>query len=226
MEPLILLLVVVFGSILAARSVFRTKRKIRKNTEPLEEKSGYQSPKQCYPQKQPTLSEQQKSSHVAYKTKAQSEAEVKEQIRNFPEVAVQHIIDGDTVIVAKDWHEIKIRLDSIDCPEEGQHWGDTAKFGLIKLIGGRTVRLEEHGTDCHERTLATIYVWQEYGSRWMNVNERMVTLGHAWVMRLFYDHLPKDRQNKLNRLETWARSKKVGLWKTPYPTPPWKWRRG
>ncbi len=45
-------------------------------------------------------------------------------------------------------------------------------------------------------------------------------------MRRFYDHLPKDRQDQLNRLERWARSKKVGLWKTPNPIPPWKWRSG
>jgi len=75
----------------------------------------------------------------------------------------------------------------------------------------------------YERTLATIYV-QNRNSGWVNVNERMVTLGHVWVMRSFYDHLPKERQDQLNRLERWARSKKVGLWKTPNPIPPWKWR--
>ena len=127
--------------------------------------------------------------------------------------------------MVKDRREIRIRLDAIDCPEDGQHWGDTAKYGLIKLIGGRDVRLEEYGQDRYERTLATIFVQHEYESEWINVNERMVTLGHAWVMRMFYDHLPKDRQDKLNRLERWARSKKVGLWQTPDPIPPWKWRK-
>ena len=224
MKSLILLLIVVFAVFMVGRSVSRTKRKIRKYTEPLRQKSSYQSPRKSYPQKQPARSDQQQSSQAAYKTKAQSEAEVKERIKNFPEVKVEHIIDGDTVIVVKNWHKIKIRLDSIDCPEHDQHWGDTAKYGLIKLIGGRKVRLEEHGIDRHDRTLATIYVQHGYGSEWMNVNERMVTLGHTWVMRRFYDHLPKDRQDKLNRLERWARSKKVGLWQTPNPIPPWKWR--
>ena len=119
-----------------------------------------------------------------------------------------------------------IRLDSIDCPEDGQPWGNTAAYGLIKLIGGRKVRLEEHGLDFHGRTLATIYVRHANGEEWVNVNERMVILGHAWVMYKFYDHLPKDRQDKLNRLENWARSKKVGLWRTQSPIPPWQWRNG
>ena len=119
---------------------------------------------------------------------------------------------------------IKVRLDSIDCPEDGQHWGDVAKYGLIKLIGGRQVKLEEHGYDSHRRMLATIYAYQK-PNNWLNVNERMVTLGHAWVMRRFYDHLPQDRKNKLNRLEGWAKSKGVGLWKQPDPIPPWQWRK-
>lgn len=147
-------------------------------------------------------------------------------IESYPKAKVVYVIDGDTVIVTKGWDKIKIRLDSIDCPEDGQHWGDTATYGLRKLVGGRNVHLEAHGIDCYGRTLATIYVKSANGEEWINVNERMVTLGHAWVMRMFYDHLPKDRQGKLNRLENWARSKKVGLWRTQNPIPPWQWRNG
>lgn len=144
--------------------------------------------------------------------------------KNYIPAKVRYVIDGDTVVVSKSLHRIKIRLDSIDCPEDGQHWGDIARFGLIKLIGGRTVFLEEHGQDHHGRTLATIYVRNRHDSDLTNVNARMVTLGHAWVMRKYYDHLPKDRQIELNKLERWSRSKKVGLWKTPNPIPPWTWR--
>jgi micrococcal nuclease len=145
-------------------------------------------------------------------------------VEDYPPVKVEHVIDGDTVIVSSFWRKTKIRLDSIDCPEDGQEWGDIAKFGLIKMIGGRKVYLEEHGEDLHGRTLATIYVRQGHGSELMNVNARMVTLGHAWVMRKYYGHLPKERQTELNKLERWARSKKVGLWKNHNPTPPWMWR--
>jgi endonuclease YncB( thermonuclease family) len=145
-------------------------------------------------------------------------------VENFPLAKVEHVIDGDTIIVSSSWKKTKIRLDSIDCPEDGQDWGDIAKFGLIKLIGGRKVYLEEHGEDHHGRTLATIYVRQGHGSKLMNVNARMVTLGHAWVMRKYYGHLSKERQIELNKLEGWARSRKVGLWKNHNPTPPWMWR--
>jgi len=139
-------------------------------------------------------------------------------------VKVRHVIDGDTVIVARSWSEYSVRLDSIDCPEDGQHWGNIATAGLIKLIGGRYVYLETHGVDEYGRTLATVYVQHDDDAEWMNVNERMVMLGHAWVARNYYGHLPPPRQHRLNRLERWARSKRVGLWRTEDPIPPWQWR--
>ena len=162
----------------------------------------------------------------ADKKKAPCAAEIIGLIEGFPEAKVMHVVDGDTVIVAKGWSRVMIRLDSIDCPEDGQPWGDIAAYGLIKLIGGQKVNLEEHGLDCHGRTLATIYVRHANGEEWVNVNERMVVLGHAWVMYKLYGHLPKDRQDKLDRLESWARSKKAGLWRTQSPIPPWQWRKG
>lgn len=156
------------------------------------------------------------------KRKAQREAEMASLISGLPEAKVLKVLDGDTVIVERAFRKVKVRLDSIDCPEDGQAWGDSATHGLVKLIGGKTVNLEVHGLDTYGRTLATIYVKQE--RKWQNVNERMITLGHAWVMRMFYDHLPPDRQSKLERLEAWAKSKKVGLWAAENPTAPWLWR--
>ncbi len=138
---------------------------------------------------------------------------------------VQHIIDGDTIVVTEFWKEIRVRLYAIDCPEDGQPWGNIAKAGLIKMIGGRYVQLETHGNDLHGRILATIYVQRDRESEWTNVNERMVMLGHAWVARGFYGDLPVPRQNKLDQLEDWAKSKRVGLWNTEQPVPPWMWRR-
>lgn len=152
-------------------------------------------------------------------------AEDVERIQTLPSVKVEHVIDGDTVIVASTSSQVKVRLDSIDCPEYGQEWGDIATRGLIKLIGGKSVKLEVHGSDVHGRTLGTLFVYLQDKGEWQNVNERMVTLGHAWVMRLYYGHLPKSRQQKLNPLERWAKSKSVGLWKNENPTPPWKWRK-
>jgi len=158
--------------------------------------------------------------------KARPASEVKDLIETFTRAKVLKIYDGDTLLVSKPWgSRVMIRLDSIDCPEGGQEWGDTALYGLIKLVGGRTVRLEQYGADDFGRTLATLYVRHSDEGEWQNVNERMVMLGHAWVMRQYYDHLPPDRQDKLNKLEAWAKSRNVGLWSRPDPVPPWLWRQ-
>lgn len=116
-----------------------------------------------------------------------------------------------------------IRLSAIDCPEDGQEWGNIAKAGLIKLIGGREVQLEIHGEDIHGRTVATIFVNKD--DKLINVSERMVMLGHAWVYHQYWDHLSDARKYQLNSLERWARTKRVGLWNRENPIPPWAWRR-
>ncbi len=174
-----------------------------------------------------TLFPQSEQRPLAEKTTARSQDEIGSQIQTLPHIRIGYILDGDTCIANRGWSEMRIRLDSIDCPEIGQDWGDTAKYGLIKLIGGRgKVKMEEHGVDDYGRVLATLYVWSREKREWVNVNERMVMLGHAWVMQKFYDHLPPERQDRLNRLQAWARSKKVGLWKNGNAIAPWSWRNG
>ncbi len=136
---------------------------------------------------------------------------------------VKRVIDGDTLIIVIGWKEVIVRLSSIDCPEDGQPWGGTAKAGLIKLVGGKHVRCEMHCEDHYGRTVATLYVKGRNGE-YQNVNEKMVARGHAWVMRRYFWHLPEHRRNRLNRIEGWARKNRVGLWKTQNPVPPWRWR--
>lgn len=139
-------------------------------------------------------------------------------------MTVDYVLDGDTVLVSGSGSKIKIRLDAIDCPEDNQPWGEEAKYALVRMIGGRTVYLETHGLDRYGRTLAVIYVMD--GAELTNVNEQMVMLGHAWVMgKVFYQHLSKSRQHQLRLLGRWAKSKRVGLWKTENPIPPWEWRQ-
>lgn len=139
---------------------------------------------------------------------------------------VGNIYDGDTVDMYPDsGGKVCIRLSAIDCPEDGQPWGDKARFGLIKLIGGQIAYLEihNHEIDPYGRTAATIYVM--HNSELINVNEKMVAMGHAWVMRQHYHHLSKSRKISLDQIETWARSKRKGLWNTENPIAPWIWRR-
>ena len=148
-----------------------------------------------------------------------------ERIEALPVAKIVRVIDGDTVDVLLNDRVHRIRLDAIDCPEDGQEWGDMATRGLIKLIGGKWVKLEKHGIDPYGRIIATLFIFSVENGEWINVNERMVMYGHGWVMRIYYNHLPKQRKRKLNDLERWARSKKIGLWEKEDPIPPWQWRK-
>jgi len=90
------------------------------------------------------------------KRQSRCAADISALLDGLPHAKIVRVLDGDTVIVAKGWNQTTIRLDSIDCPEDGQHWGNIAAAGLVKLVRGRSVVLEEHGLDFHGRTLATI----------------------------------------------------------------------
>jgi len=151
--------------------------------------------------------------------------------------AITHsVLDGDTVdvrLVERDPSKVharrrllRIRLDGIDCPEDDQPWGDTATAGLIKMIGGRDVRIEVRGQDKYGRSLGTIFVSDKHTSDEINVNARMVRLGHAWVYHQFCKHLPRRRRGELKRNERLARARRTGLWRAHNPVPPWRWRNG
>ena len=139
---------------------------------------------------------------------------------------VRHVIDGDTLVATTATQEINIRLSAIDCPENGQHWGDIATLELMNLVGGRKIAFEGHATDRFGRTIATVYVRDVDNDEWTDVNARMIVRGHAWVTRRDYKYLPKSRKAELNRLERWAQRKRAGLWKSDVRVPPWQWRAG
>jgi endonuclease YncB( thermonuclease family) len=135
-------------------------------------------------------------------------------------VKVRRVLAGDTVIVAR-WNRCyTIKLEAIECPEGDQHWGDRATAGLIELIAGRKVKAEVHGRDTYTRSLATLHIKDPNVGGWVNVNARMVVLGHAWVDRQRYQHLPLEQRDELDCREQWAKSRRLGLWQSADPTPP------
>ena len=114
------------------RKVSRYNRNIKKITKPFTRKKKCQNSTDIEVRQEPYFSEHQ--NNTEFERVANEVVLAYTRIEDFPIVKVAHVIDGDTVIVNEGRHEIKIRLDSIDCPECDQHWGDTATYGLIKLI--------------------------------------------------------------------------------------------
>jgi len=85
------------------------------------------------------------------------------------------VTDGDTVdVLTADMASIRIRLNGIDCPERGQPFGKNAKQFLSDSIGGKNVRVVDHGQDKYDRTIGDIYADDEL------VNLSLVEVGLAW----------------------------------------------
>lgn len=124
------------------------------------------------------------------------------------------ITDGDTIVVlTDDKHQVKIRLEGIDCPEGKQDYGNKAKQYTASLCFDQEVRVEKSGTDRYGRTLAWVYVGN------VCVNKALLKAGMAWHYKKF------NQDPELSKLEATARSQKIGLWSQTSPIPPWEFRK-
>lgn len=133
------------------------------------------------------------------------------------------VTDGDTIKVLIGGNkEIKVRLDSIDCPEKDQPFGNKAKQATSDLVFGKKVAIQKTGEDRYGRTLAFVVV------DGVNVCEYLVENGWAWN----YEKYSKSkrlaqlhREALLDGRGLWAIVNQVDFNATPEPIPPWAWRK-
>jgi micrococcal nuclease len=128
---------------------------------------------------------------------------------------VVSVIKGDTIEVLHHTRPERIRLSSIDCPEQGQAFGNRAKQAMSALVFGKDVIIQSQGQDKHGRTLPDVRLPDG-----MHVNHKLVKDGWCWW---YQKYAPKDLV--LQQLEKEAREHKKGLWSEPNPVPPWLYRR-
>jgi endonuclease YncB( thermonuclease family) len=123
------------------------------------------------------------------------------------------VADGDSIVIlTQDNQQIKIRLEGIDCPEPDQDFGQKARQATVALCFNKKVRIEKSGVDRYGRTLAFVYVGD------LCVNNELLKQGLAW------HYIEYNHDTALMKLEADARSRKIGLWSIPEPTPPWDFR--
>jgi endonuclease YncB( thermonuclease family) len=123
------------------------------------------------------------------------------------------ISDGDTItLLTPERSQLKVRLDGIDAPEEGQEFSAASKRALSSLVAGKTVTLQVSGTDRYGRALGTILADGQ------NVNLLMVRAGFAWHYVKYSD------DPALAAAERTARAERRGLWAGFNPTAPWDYR--
>ncbi len=123
--------------------------------------------------------------------------------------------DGDTLTMQSGSFLYKVRLSDVDAPEMGQVFGKQARQYTEQMVLGSWVRVNVALIDRHGRRVGEVIV--EDG--WV-LNEELVHAGLAWYYRVH-----PVRNDRLQKLEQYAFSKKLGLWVEKDPLPPWEFRR-
>jgi endonuclease YncB( thermonuclease family) len=126
---------------------------------------------------------------------------------------VTGVADGDTISVMHASRPVTIRIQGIDCPEDGQDFSARAKQFTSSKVFGKTVSIEPRNIDRYGRTVARVVVDGE------DLGLALVKAGLAWHYKQY------SNDNDLARAENAARETRVGLWSHPKPIPPWEYRR-
>ena len=122
--------------------------------------------------------------------------------------------DGDTITVLTiSNQQSRVRLSGIDAPELHQAYGNRSKQALSAKVFGKTVVLSVTGKDRYGRTVAEVWLDQQW------INLEMVREGWAWMYRRY------SASRELEAAEQQARERKLGLWADGNPVPPWEYRR-
>ena len=137
------------------------------------------------------------------------------------------VMDGDTVMVLRDGHKIKVRLANIDAPEVGhagmgdkspnsqkdQTFGQQSRDSLLEMVGKKQVQIDSQAVDQYGRIVGLISVDGR------NVNQEQVRRGMAWE----YSHYHSDKT--YIGLQSEAQQARRGLWTQTSPEAPWQWRK-
>ena len=119
-----------------------------------------------------------------------------------------YVVDGDTVVIKK----TQIRLFGIDAPEINHPYGQKAKWALVSLCKGQTIRAEIIEQDNYGRTVARCYLQDG-----RDLSAEMVKLGLAIDWPKFSDGEYRALEVHDARKKLWladARQKgRIHVWK-------------
>jgi len=124
------------------------------------------------------------------------------------------IIEGDLMKVLWPGGIAMVQLSEADAPERGQAFWEDAKWLTADLTIGQDVIIHLKKDDPFGRKWGEIFL-----KNGLNVSEVLIQSGFAWLRPNYAGDA------RLKAMEATARKKKLGLWKGPKPTAPWKFRR-
>ena len=141
------------------------------------------------------------------------------------------VSDGDTNTVLDANHQQhKIRLSGIDAPEKAQPFGQRSKENLSRLVFGRDVTVEWRKKDRYGRTVGKVMVAEPACREatcpnTLDACHAQIVAGMAWWYRQYAREQELGDANRYEQSEQAARTRRIGLWSDPQPTPPWEWRK-
>jgi len=123
------------------------------------------------------------------------------------------VMDGDTLLVLRVGHPVKIRLAEVDAPEKAQPYGGDSQKSLAEMTLGKQVQVASRAVDSYGRLVATLHVGE------VNVNHAQVQRGLAWEYSRFHSN------RELVSLQREAQQAKRGLWAEDGAVEPSQWRK-
>lgn len=129
----------------------------------------------------------------------------------FTEASVVRVVDGDTIVVAMNGREYRVRYIGVDTPETVhpsrpvEYFGKEASAKNKELVQGKTVKLEKDVSEADRYQRLLRYVWVDE----VMVNAELVRLGYAQVATY-----PPDvkYQGLFLKLQKEAKEAQRGLW--------------
>jgi endonuclease YncB( thermonuclease family) len=130
------------------------------------------------------------------------------------------ISDGDSMVVLVDGNRReRIRLATIDAPENHQAFGAPSKRSLSDLVYKKDVRIEVVDKDQYGRIVGEVFVGDT------NVNLEQLKRGLAWHYKAHARQQTREKRAAYEDAENNARAAKLGIWKDTNPMPPWEYRK-
>ncbi|MBQ9503127.1 MAG: thermonuclease family protein [Lentisphaeria bacterium] len=126
---------------------------------------------------------------------------------------VTEVYDGDTITLHADGKNYRIRFYGIDAPEAKQQDGIASRDVLRDKILGQDVTVTVKNIDRYGRAVGQV----SFQGR--NINLEMVREGQAWYYKNF-----AQGERDLEDAQRIAQENRLGLWQSPSPMPPWKYR--
>ncbi|CAB3635721.1 nuclease [Achromobacter marplatensis] len=137
---------------------------------------------------------------------------------------IVNVADGDTVTLRAPDGQRRIRMDSIDAPEEGhgadqpgQPYAEAARKNLASLVAGKTLTAQCYEKDQYGRDVCALIL--EDGR---SANRLQVEAGYAWAYTARKGDYLRDKA--MPDLQRQAKDAGRGLWVQQGAMQPWKWR--